>query len=534
MTFKLLDGTVVQGDNPIIIIGPNGVGKTRLSVSLAKENRAERIAALRAIELEAVPMQLLEQAEQEVKNLLNQLFSAHWRQSAELQHLMAEIVEEDRRAAVTYRELKIANPNSDPPDALTNTRLKKITTLWNRSFPSREIKLDHRPEVVRTVNGKPVKYSTSMMSEGERTALYMIARVVSCKAELMVVDEPETFFHPLLARQLWNELEALKPTIRFIYVTHDIPFALSRRNAQFVVARSETKAEVLPSTVGIPAEIVSEVLGAASFSVSASRLIFCEGEQGGIDQRLLSAWYDCPQTAVIAVGGCNAVHECVSVFRAGKATTGVEAYGHTDRDQWPDSFLTRNAYITPLQVSEIEGLLCLQPVFTAFAKYYGIEDPKIEPRYQEFISSAKSHFKGVTFNREVLNRARARVELEQTSLLNSIKPDADMSKIRDGFSSVAPAGGWDVYLQSVFDEEHKRLTDSLGGTFDRFLQDFPAKSYRTIAAQKLDVELEAMIRDFCAALRLPPEKGATEIRQKLLQEALVNVLSPSMWPRKWP
>lgn len=223
----------IAGIDPIVIIGPNGVGKTRLGVLITRTNSGERVAALRNVEIPEIPMQRFDQASREVKNALQQVLNAHWRQSFELSFLMAEILAEDRESAVTYREEREKNPEVRPHEKLTNTRLRKIIRIWNRHFPGRTIQMGYQPTVRRTMkDGTIAEYSIAQMSEGERTAFYLAARVFSCESSVMVVDEPETFFHPLLARNLWSDLEAECPQIRFVYITHDIPFALSRKGAR--------------------------------------------------------------------------------------------------------------------------------------------------------------------------------------------------------------------------------------------------------------------------------------------------------------
>ena len=291
-------GLVVSGDHPLVIIGPNGVGKTRLGVNVSQNSAGERVAALRNVEIGDIPLQRFSQASQNVKNVLNEMISQHWRQSYELQNLLSEILAEDRESAVAFRERALstaaaelakntagaATPDeeaaeSDQPaaDPLIDTRLRKIVGVWNRHFPNREIKIDYEPVVERTIGTEKVKYPIAQMSEGERTALYLAARVISCGKPIILVDEPESYFHPLLARGLWDDLEDMSPNIRFVYITHDIPFALSRRRAQFAIARSEALADLLPPASSLPADLVAQVFGAASFSVTASRLVFCEG-----------------------------------------------------------------------------------------------------------------------------------------------------------------------------------------------------------------------------------------------------------------
>jgi ABC-type cobalamin/Fe3+-siderophores transport system ATPase subunit len=528
---KLPNGDKVLGSGPIVIIGPNGVGKTRLGVAITQANNAERVAALRHVEVPEIPMQRFEHASRQVQSAIQQVMNEHWRQSYELQNLLSEIVAEYRESAVQHLEYLELNPSTKPDEKLTNTRLRKLVKIWNQHFPGRQIEINYEPKVERSINGNTVSYSIAQMSEGERTALYLTARVISCLKPILIVDEPEVFFHPLLARNLWNSLEESAPNIRFVYITHDIPFALSRRGAQFAIARSESTAELLPPTSGIPSDVVAQVLGAASFSVSASRLIFCEGLPDSYDNSILTAWHNCPKTAVVPVGGCEAVRECVSVFRAGKFTTGVTACGYIDRDGWPDNHLDSDPYIKAHPVSEIEGYLCLEPVFRALGIYSGLSEPELTARYNTFLSGAKSHFKNVVLNKEILNRAKKRVEMEQKALLNPIKPDDDIGKLRTIFEAATPSGGWNNYLATVFAEEEKRLVASHRGTPEDFIKDFPAKSYFSQAAAQLNQMPDAVIRTICLALQLSDNKAVEDNRLKALRDALVSAMSPYMWPR---
>ena len=142
---KLPDGSRVSGDGPLVIIGPNGVGKTRLGVAITLANDAERVAALRNVEIPEIPMQRFEQASREVQNALQQVMNLqHWRQSYELQNLLSEILAEDRESAVQYREVLELNPSTKPDEKLTYTRLRRIVKIWNEHFPERQIKITLR------------------------------------------------------------------------------------------------------------------------------------------------------------------------------------------------------------------------------------------------------------------------------------------------------------------------------------------------------------------------------------------------------
>ena len=522
----------IEGSSPIVVIGPNGVGKTHLGVAISNANQGERVAALRNVEIPDIPMQTFQQASQQVKNAHAELLHQHWRQSYELQNLMAEILAEDRERAVLYRTEREANPTAQVDESLTNTRLTRIVRIWNRHFPGRTIKVDYQPMVERIKpDGTVAIYSISRMSEGERTAFYLAARVVSCDKGTLVVDEPETFFHPLLARRLWDDLEGECPKVRFVYITHDIAFALSRRGARFAIARSETSADLLPPTASIPADVITEVLGAASFSISASRLIFCEGQAQSLDLPILGAWHNCAKTAIVPVGGCDSVRECVSVFRANQITGGLAAFGYIDRDSWPESHLNSAAFVKPHAVSEIEGLFCIQTVFVALAKFNGFDDHDANTQFSSFISEARTIFAGVMLNKEILNRAKLRVETEQKALLNPIKPNADLEQVRSVFSSVAPTGGWVTYLAGVFGEEELRLNNSLNGCDGNFLKDLPAKSYYAIAAKHLKFVPDKMVEVFCNALKLQDAEAAKEEKLRMLRDAIVPALETILWPR---
>jgi ABC-type cobalamin/Fe3+-siderophores transport system ATPase subunit len=522
----------IDGNSPIVVIGPNGVGKTRLGVLIARENDAERVAALRNVEIGGIPMQTLEQASAEVKRSLNEVMASHWRQSFELQQLLSEIIAEDRDGAVKYRADRERNP-ADPVDpALTNTRLSRVVQIWNRHFPGRRINIGYQPMVERTTPTGVSSYSIAQMSEGERTALYLAARAVSCSKGLLIVDEPESFFHPLLARRLWDDLEREVPNVRFLYITHDIPFALSRKSATFAIARSEISAELLPSTTRIPSEIITEVLGAASFSISASRLIFCEGtQQRSLDAPILQAWHDCPKTTVVPVGGCNSVRECVSVFRAGQVTGGLEAFGYIDRDSWPQSHLESTSFVKPHPVSEIEGIFCIEPIFLAMAKYNGASSEQASAQFAAFLSEARVHFQGPDLNKEILNRSKARVEIEQKALFNPIRPNADLNIVRGAFVAAEPTGGWSAYLSTIFSDEEARLNRSLSSSPADFVMDFPAKAYFSIAARHAKFVPEKMIEALCSALKLKDIDATKEQKLRELRDAIVPVLEPLLWPR---
>jgi ABC-type cobalamin/Fe3+-siderophores transport system ATPase subunit len=172
-----------------------------------------------------------------------------------------------------------------------------------------------RSIVISTVSGVEVEYRANQVSDGEKTALFVAARVFSATAGIPVVDEPETHFHSRLAVRLWNVLEDARPDVRFVYVTHDLTFALSRRDARYVLARPMEGLKAIDLDAHLPPDIAEALLGTATLSFYASRIVFCEGDERSMDNALYSAWFNDIDTVVRPVEACQTVMRCVDAMR---------------------------------------------------------------------------------------------------------------------------------------------------------------------------------------------------------------------------
>jgi hypothetical protein len=118
-----------------------------------------------------------------------------------------------------------------------------------------------------------------------------------------------------------------------VYVTHDLTFTLSRRSATYVLISPTKDVQVLDIQHGIADSVVASLLGAASFSVYACRIVFCEGAEGrSADWDLYTAWFEDRSTAVIPVGSCRDVIACVESFGSSRLVVGVQSMGIIDLD----------------------------------------------------------------------------------------------------------------------------------------------------------------------------------------------------------
>jgi len=99
------------------------------------------------------------------------------------------------------------------------------------------------------------------------------------------------------------------------------------------------------------------------------------------------------------------------------------------------------------------------------------------------------------------------------------------------FVGAQPAGGWPIYLATVFTQEQTRLTNSLHGGAAHFVRDYPAKSYFSIAAKHLQFVPEKMVETLCKALKLKDDIAESEKKLKALRDSIVLALTPHLWPR---
>ncbi len=520
-TLNLPRGEPLTGDSPLVILGPNGSGKTQFASQLANSNNADFINALRNIQLaDQLTSQSLAQVRNELNNQLANRRSNYWQIADEIQVLFSKLLAEDAASAIRFRDAY--KPGSEAvPDA---TVLTRVRTLWASVFPGRSIAFaDGAPKV--TTEYAPsgaAEYAASRMSDGERVALYLAGRVLNASTATIVVDEPEVHFHSRLAVRFWDALEKERPDLRFVYVTHDLSFALSRHGARYVLVKPNQPPQVLGATEGIPDEVTRSVLGAASFSVYAQRIIFCEGTEGGPDYELLSAWAGERRTAIIPVGSCQDVMRSCAVLNSAGFIAGITAEGQIDRDYWPDSFLTSlPSGVQALRVHEIESLYCLPDVVGAIAEHLGKDGPAV---ISEFEHSIRVRCAADAFvNSQALHRAKSRMEPFFTAIFSGVKANADASVVRSDLATKTDSTKWQFDAGTVFDEELVRLkAATASGAIGEVLALFPGKPLLSLAAEALEIEASSLVTLVNSSLK--SDKKEFQVLRLALETALAGTL----------
>lgn len=62
--------------------------------------------------------------------------------------------------------------------------------------------------------------------------------LISPENTVIVIDEPEIHLHKSIMYKLWDKIEEFCPTKTFIYITHDLDFAASRKEATKIWIKS--------------------------------------------------------------------------------------------------------------------------------------------------------------------------------------------------------------------------------------------------------------------------------------------------------
>ncbi|HEY5844509.1 MAG TPA: AAA family ATPase [Mycobacterium sp.] len=507
---KLPSGEEIDGVGPVVVIGPNGSGKTRLSRQLmGPAGPPEFVNALRSTRISPQIQAMSQmQARSNHEGHRQQARNSPWEITSDFDFMLAQILAEDGDAARAYRARSKAGESVSD---ITKTPLETLEAMWGEVFQGRTLHWEDWAPVVRNEKGQTITYTASQMSDGERAALYLGAKVMLAPRDsLMVIDEPETHFHSLLAIALWDALESLRDDMRFVYVTHDLSFAMSRTEANYLLADGAGGLNPVILADDLPSELKKSILGAASFSYYANRVVFCEGESHSLDTKLFSAWFNGRDTVVAPVGSCDAVKACVDAVSRSNMIDNLEAVGVIDRDFRPNEFFMGLAdqHIV-LPVHEIEGILCVQDVCDVLTDHFGRDRISLLMEIPRAIDD--DLVLRVAFERwkaAILNRLEDRVTAKPQKLEEALL----RSHATDVFEQQNLAAESAQTLGSVL---AKVRSDRDGGDLSRILETFPSKQLAGVVTRHLGQSFAQLFELMNRALVATGESPLTELGQRL-------------------
>jgi len=423
--------TQLELSSNLVIVGANGSGKSRFGSSLEQKNpNSKRISAQRYLQLqENVQKENLETAESNLKSSFKNQ-SVITPQNDFQQALVTLFAEEARRNEEYYEKSK--GTTEKVPEI--KSKKEQVLEVWNFVFPTRSLKLEKdRIKGVSDAN----EFPGSELSDGERVGLYLISQVLLAPQDsLLIIDEPEIHLHKSLMTRLWNKLESVRNDCTFVYITHDLDFAVSKSASTTIWIESykdsKWKWSEISSAEYIPDNLLLEVLG------SRNPILFVEGDKGSLDQQLYQSYYE--NFTIIPRGSCEKVIEAVKGFNDNQSLHNNNAFGLIDRDYRTEAEINtlkdKKIFTTPTK--HIENIFLLPEIIEIVSEHLSQTEKK-DVIIAEIVSEYMSKLESINFS------------IKKTRLLNYLSKEAgqlkDEASLTD-FKTNLPSG-IDTFLGTV-------------------------------------------------------------------------------------
>lgn len=269
-----------------------------------------------------------------------------------------------------------------------NSLFDQAINIWNRIIVHRTLFYDN--EFKLKLSDGTSNYAARYMSDGEKVALYCIARVLlTPNNSIIIVDEPEMHLHKSICNKLWDELEKAKADCTFIYITHDVDFA-SSRNAKKYWVKNFTKPATWDveeiSQERIPEEILLKLLG------SRRPILFCEGNENSFDKKIFEVLF--PKFTIECVNSCQKVITYTKTFKEVALLKGkLQAVGLIDRDYKTEeqliAFKADNIY--SYNVAEVDNIFLLEKLVTMIAQRFFCRDFCFDDCKEAIIKEMQTH-----------------------------------------------------------------------------------------------------------------------------------------------
>lgn len=354
-----ISSTVLDGYSTLVVMGANGSGKSKFGTEIIKRNKqAVKISALNSLYF------FLPQKDH--KTHVNMICKNSCSEISEFERLIMVLLDEEMRESVSFREIAKTGVDSC---VVKETRLDKIRAIWQKLLPYSRLLIENGQLKVQTIYDKS-SYDILRMSDSEKIIFYLLGSILLLPPDaIAVVDEPELHINKNQICALWDELESARRDCSFVYLTHNIEFAMSRNSSQkfwiklIDFERRVWDYDLITSLDNIPEELYLETLG------SRKPILFIEGtDQTSIDSRLYPLIFS--DYMVKPLGGCAKVIETTKAFREQPKFHLLNVFGIVDRDRRTADeveYLQRNSILVP-DVAEVENLLMLEPLIKAVAR----------------------------------------------------------------------------------------------------------------------------------------------------------------------
>lgn len=242
-----------------------------------------------------------------------------------------------------------------------NSLLTQVNNVLSNIIPGVQVQINSDCRCI-DISKANNTYNVNAMSDGEKVTLYYILHVIlASKDSYIIVDEPETFLNTSVANRLWNSLEEIRPDCKFIYLSHNINFIMSRKLAKLIwcVEYTYPNKWVLEDIEFqdslLPKELVISLLG------TQKTILFCEGIVDEVSDYSFYSSLFSDKVFVYPVGGHREVIQYVRKFNSSLLNGYYNAVGIIDHDflseETIDDYLKDKIFTLPFNEIEM-ALLC--------------------------------------------------------------------------------------------------------------------------------------------------------------------------------
>ncbi len=334
-----------------------------------------------------------------------------------LKTLMAERAHIRNRFCINFSNDVVVNKTD------LHSKLDTAIEIWNSLIEHRVMYINESNELKIKVPKTDKEYPAYEMSDGEKNILYLIGRVLLAKEDsLIIVDEPEMYLHKSIVNKLWDKLEVLRQNCIFVYLTHDLDFASSRKANKYWIKDFEYpinwNIDVIPENE-IPESLLMKLLG------SRKKILFCEGRNNSLDVKIFEILFS--GFTISPLSSCKDVINYVRSFNK-IPNKNIDAIGFIDRDfrtqEQLDKLNTENIY--SYQVAEVENLFLIKEFIKEYASYknetINLED--VENKILELFAENKIQ-QSSYFVSSFINYQFSESHLKKGNNLDDIKANLD-------------------------------------------------------------------------------------------------------------
>lgn len=417
-----------------VIVGANGSGKSHLGAWIENNNEnVLRISAQRALSIPDTITIINEDAAW--KNIFygnpshaDKRYKWNWGKETstlvnDYESVLSSVFSKESEDLRIFKDLC---DRGERPDKY-ETICEKIKKIWNDVLPQRELvfeKFDAKAKY------KDELYKAGAMSDGERVCLYLIAQcLITPDNYIIVIDEPEIHLHTSIMKRLWDDIERCSPNKTFVYITHDLKFASSRKAATKIWVQSydgngNWQISNIDDNDDIPENLFLEVLG------TRSPVLFIEGEQSSYDLALYKEVFD--NYLVIACHNCQKVIELTKAFNNEKVKSLhlYEVKGLIDHDFLTEAEIEnyKKQNIYTIEVSEVENLFLIEPLIKLVASQIGSDGDIIFQKVKDYLFELMDENKFDIINSIVVKEIRHKLNGFTSKGLNNtdIQKDLDV------------------------------------------------------------------------------------------------------------